>query len=107
MGDVPFGVSYYSCDVFSEPDMFDLTWSGGAPPEPAFRDDPFVAKWGQNWGVPLYRWDRLRETDFRWWRQRVRLTREIFHLFRIDHVLGFTASSAFRGARRKMPITSG
>ncbi len=89
MGDVPFGVSYYSCDVFAEPDLFDLTWSGGAPPEPAFQNDPFVAKWGQNWGVPLYRWDRHRETDFRWWRQRVHLTREMFHLFRIDHVLGF------------------
>jgi 4-alpha-glucanotransferase len=89
MGDVPFGVSYYSSDVFAEPDLFDLTWSGGAPPEPAFREDPFVAKWGQNWGVPLYRWDRHRETGFRWWRQRVHLTREIFHLFRIDHVLGF------------------
>ena len=89
MGDVPYGVSYYSADVFSEPDLFDLQWSGGAPPEPAFRDDPFVARWGQNWGVPLYRWDRQRETDFRRRRQRVRLTREIFHLFRIDHVLGF------------------
>jgi 4-alpha-glucanotransferase len=89
MGDVPFGVSYYSSDVFSEPDLFDLGWSGGAPPEPLFRDDPFVAKWGQNWGVPLYHWDRHRESGFRWWRQRVHLTREIFHLFRIDHVLGF------------------
>jgi 4-alpha-glucanotransferase len=89
MGDVPFGVSYYSSDVFSEPGIFDLQWSGGAPPEPAFWDNPFVAKWGQNWGVPLYRWDRLRKDKFRWWRQRVRLTRDIFHLFRIDHVLGF------------------
>jgi len=89
MGDVPFGVSYYSSDVFSDPQIFDLQWSGGAPPEPAYRDDPFVAKWGQNWGVPLYRWDRMRANNFRWWRRRVRLTRNIFHLFRIDHVLGF------------------
>ena len=89
MGDVPFGVSYYSSDVFSDPDLFDLTWSGGAPPEPAFRDNPFVKKWGQNWGVPLYQWARHKETGFRWWRQRVSLTRKIFHLFRIDHILGF------------------
>jgi 4-alpha-glucanotransferase len=95
MGDVPFGVSYYSSDVFAEPDLFDLEWSGGAPPEAAFRDDPFVAKWGQNWGVPVYRWDRHRKTGFRWWRQRVRLTREMFHLFRIDHVLGFYRIHAF------------
>lgn len=89
MGDVPFGISYYSADVFSRPDLFDLEWSGGAPPEPAFQSDPFIAKWGQNWGVPLYRWDRMRAENFAWWRQRVRLTREMFHLFRIDHVLGF------------------
>jgi 4-alpha-glucanotransferase len=95
MGDVPYGVSYYSADVFSEPEIFDLTWSGGAPPEPAFQDNPFVAKWGQNWGVPLYRWDVLRSTGYRWWRQRVRLTRDIFHLFRIDHVLGFYRIFAF------------
>jgi len=89
MGDVPFGVSYYSSDVFAEPELFDLGWSGGAPPEPAFREDPFVAKWGQNWGVPLYHWERHRESGFRWWRRRVSLTRKLFHLFRIDHVLGF------------------
>ena len=89
MGDVPFGISYYSSDVFTEPELFDLQWSGGAPPEPAFQDNPFVARWGQNWGVPLYRWEVHRETGYRWWTRRVSLTREIFHLFRIDHVLGF------------------
>lgn len=89
MGDVPIGVSYYSSDVFCYPEIFNLRWSGGAPPEPAFKDDPFIERWGQNWGVPLYRWDVQRATGFAWWRQRVRRVREIFHLFRIDHVLGF------------------
>ncbi|MEQ1854163.1 MAG: 4-alpha-glucanotransferase, partial [Chthoniobacteraceae bacterium] len=62
MGDVPFGVNYYSADVWAQPELFDLRWSGGAPPEPAFLDDAFVQKWGQNWGVPLYRWPRHRAT---------------------------------------------
>src|SRR5690606_14331329 len=44
MGDVPFGVSYYSADVFSRPDLFNLEWSGGAPPEPYFKDDAFTQK---------------------------------------------------------------
>lgn len=109
MGDVPFGISYYSADVFAHPELFDLEWSGGAPPEPAFRDDPFVAKWGQNWGVPLYRWDRHRQSDFRWWRQRVRLTRKFFHLFRIDHVLGFYRMYGFPSRPEKngefLPLT--
>jgi 4-alpha-glucanotransferase len=89
MGDVPFGVNYHSADVWSQPELFDLRWSGGAPPEPAFTSDVFVCKWGQNWGVPLYRWSQHRATGFAWWRQRARKTIECFHVFRIDHVLGF------------------
>lgn len=89
MGDIPFGVSYYSADVWAVPEIFNHQWSGGAPPEPLFADDPFTSKWGQNWGVPLYDWEALRKSNFGWWRQRVAKVREIFHLFRIDHILGF------------------
>ncbi|MGI8891527.1 MAG: 4-alpha-glucanotransferase [Chthoniobacterales bacterium] len=95
MGDIPFGVSYYSADVFAHPDRFALNWSCGAPPEPYFKDDAFTQKWGQNWGIPLYRWDAMRAHNFDWWRQRVRGVREIFHLFRIDHILGFYRIYAF------------
>ena len=95
MGDIPFGISYYSADVFAQPDRFALDWSGGAPPEPYFKDDAFTQKWGQNWGIPLYRWDVMRSRHFDWWRQRVHGVREIFHLFRIDHVLGFYRIYAF------------
>ncbi|RFC46056.1 MAG: 4-alpha-glucanotransferase [Verrucomicrobia bacterium] len=89
MGDIPFGVGLYSADYFCEPEIFDVRWSGGAPPEPAFHGDLFTERWGQNWGVPLYRWDVLKKTDLHWWRQRVHKVREVFHVFRIDHVLGF------------------
>ena len=101
MGDIPFGVSYYSADVFARPDEFALDWSGGAPPEHYFKDDQFTQKWGQNWGIPLYRWDRMRATNFEWWRERVRAVRSIFHLFRIDHVLGFYRIYAFPWRPRK------
>ncbi|MEP6821603.1 MAG: 4-alpha-glucanotransferase [Chthoniobacterales bacterium] len=95
MGDIPFGVSYYSADVFAQPEQFQLNWSGGAPPEPYFKDDEFTQKWGQNWGIPLYNWEAMRERDFDWWRQRIRGVRRIFHVFRIDHVLGFYRIYAF------------
>ena len=72
-----------------------LDWSGGAPPEPTFKDDAFTQKWGQNWGIPLYRWDAMRANNFQWWRERVRAVRRIFHLFRIDHVQGFYRIYAF------------
>jgi 4-alpha-glucanotransferase len=95
MGDIPFGVNLYSADVYSHRDEFALEWSGGAPPEPYFKDDEFTQKWGQNWGLPLYRWDVMRTRNFSWWRQRVRGVRKIFHVFRIDHVLGFYRIYAF------------
>ena len=95
MGDIPFGVSYYSADAFAHPEEFALEWSGGAPPEPYFKDDEFTQKWGQNWGIPLYRWDVMRGKNFAWWRQRVRGVQNFFHVFRIDHVLGFYRIYAF------------
>ena len=95
MGDIPFGVSYYSADVFARPNEFALDWSGGAPPELHFKDDEFTQKWGQNWGIPLYRWEAMRGNNFEWWRQRVRGVKRTFHLFRIDHVLGFYRIYAF------------
>jgi 4-alpha-glucanotransferase len=95
MGDIPFGVSYYSADVFCRRDEFALDWCGGAPPETHFKDDEFTQKWGQNWGIPLYHWEAMLTRNFEWWRQRVRGVRHSFHIFRIDHVLGFYRIYAF------------
>jgi len=95
MGDIPFGVSYYSADVFADPTQFELKWSGGAPPEPYFKDDAFTQKWGQNWGIPVYRWSAMRANGFAWWKRRIAGVRSVFHVFRIDHVLGFYRIYAF------------
>jgi len=89
MGDIPFGISRYSADVWAHQELFDLQWSGGAPPEKFFQSDRFTARWGQNWGIPIYPWDVHRAEDYAWWRRRVEGTCQIFHAFRIDHVLGF------------------
>ncbi|MBE2284057.1 MAG: 4-alpha-glucanotransferase [Prosthecobacter sp.] len=89
MGDIPFGISWCSADVFFRPEQFDLEWCGGAPPETYFKDDYFVQRWGQNWGIPLYRWDVMAADGFQWWRQRTQKLTEVFDIFRIDHVLGF------------------
>ena len=64
IGDVPTGVNLGSADVFSVPELFDLTTFGGAPPEKVFRADPFTMQWGQNWGIPLYRWEKMSRDNF-------------------------------------------
>lgn len=95
MGDIPFGVSRYSADVWANRAIFNLDWSGGAPPEKTFKVDKFTKKWGQNWGIPLYRWDKLRRGKFDWWRTRIGNICKIFHFYRIDHVLGVFRIYAF------------
>ncbi len=95
MGDVPIGISVASADVFFERYLFDMNWSGGAPAEGNFAEDPFTAKWGQNWGIPLYRWDVMERDGFAWWTRRIRKLTEIFGMYRIDHVLGFYRIYAF------------
>jgi len=89
MGDIPIGISYCSADVFYEPQWFDLSLSGGSPPEQVFKDDAFACQWGQNWGIPLYNWDVLESDDYSWWRRRIDKLTDVFHIFRIDHILGF------------------
>ncbi len=54
MGDIPFGVNRHSADVWAEPQWFRRGWFGGTPPDTVFEHDPFVRKWGQNWGIPLH-----------------------------------------------------
>ena len=95
MGDIPIGVSNSSADVFFEPQWFMKGWYGGAPPETVFKDDAFACKWGQNWGVPLYDWAALQEDDFSWWKRRITKLTDVFHIFRIDHILGFYRIYAF------------
>ncbi|PWT96349.1 MAG: 4-alpha-glucanotransferase [Candidatus Melainabacteria bacterium] len=95
MGDIPFGVSRYSADVWANQALFDLSWCGGAPPEKFFQGDEFTRTWGQNWGIPLYNWQAHKQEGFTWWQSRIAHTVRYFHYFRIDHVLGFFRIYAF------------
>jgi 4-alpha-glucanotransferase len=81
MGDLPFVCGRDSADVWAHPELFDFSGSAGAPPD-AFSPS------GQAWGLPLYDWSALRRSGYEWWRQRVRHARQLYDLFRIDHVVG-------------------
>jgi 4-alpha-glucanotransferase len=81
-GDIPIGISRYSCDLWADPEMFDLNWQAGAPP-----DD--FALVGQNWGFPIYNWKKMQEDNFTWWKQRFEQISNYYDAFRIDHILGF------------------
>ncbi|MBR2326376.1 MAG: 4-alpha-glucanotransferase [Alistipes sp.] len=81
-GDLPIGVSRTSVDVWQNPELFDVRSSAGAPP------DDFSAE-GQNWGFPIYNWEKMAEDDYAWWRARFAKMADYFDAYRIDHILGF------------------
>ncbi len=81
-GDIPIGVYRYGCDTWVDPDLYNMDWQAGAPP------DDFAVK-GQNWGFPTYNWKKMQEDHFEWWRRRFEQMSNYFDAFRIDHVLGF------------------
>ena len=95
MGDVPIGISWHSCDVFFNQDDFHLDWCGGSPSEGSSQSDLFFQQWGQNWGIPLYRWDHMQANGFTWWKKRIKRLTRIFQIFRLDHILGFYRIYAF------------
>lgn len=90
IGDIPFYVDYDSSDVWAEPRLFQLDarkrpeFVAGVPPD-YFSED------GQMWGNPLYNWDAMKESDYSWWRARMRHMLTMFDGVRIDHFRGLEA----------------
>jgi len=81
MGDLPFMVATDSADVWSRPFDFRLDARVGVPPD-AFSET------GQDWGLPVYRWDDMEKNGFRWMNDRARRSADLYGLYRVDHVVG-------------------
>ena len=81
MGDLPFMVAGDSADVWARAHEFDLQSRLGVPPD-AFSAD------GQDWGLPVYRWEVIAQGGFDWMHERARRAADLYGLFRVDHVVG-------------------
>lgn len=88
VGDVPIYVPLDSADVWANPELFLLDENrrpqmvAGCPP------DSFSAD-GQLWGNPLYDWNKMQQTDYRWWIQRLQAAVQMYDVVRLDHFRGF------------------
>jgi 4-alpha-glucanotransferase len=88
MGDVPIYVAGDSADVWAHPDLFFLddqsrpTVVSGVPPD-------YFSATGQLWGNPIYRWDLLAASGYKWWIDRFRASFSLFDQVRLDHFRGF------------------
>jgi 4-alpha-glucanotransferase len=91
IGDLPFFVSPDSSDVWAHPELFLLDEHyrprvvAGVPP------DYFSAQ-GQLWGNPIYNWDVLRQSNYRWCVSRLRALLAHVDVIRLDHFRAFAAA---------------
>jgi 4-alpha-glucanotransferase len=95
MGEMSFGVGYCSADAWAHPELFDLAWHVGTRPISYFDTNKDSERWGQNWGLPPYRWDNHRASGFAWLRDRVAGERQFFHICRLDHLRGYFRAYMF------------
>lgn len=88
LGDMPIYCASDSADVWSDNAVFMLDEMyvpilvAGVPP------DGF-SPLGQRWGNPLYDWEYLEKTKYKWWSDRIKYALNMFDIVRIDHFRGF------------------
>lgn len=81
-GDLPFMVARDSADVWARQDQFRLDASLGVPPD-------MFSETGQDWALPVYRWDVMEQGGFEWLTSRARRNADLFDGYRVDHLVGF------------------
>lgn len=88
IGDIPIYVSPDCADVWAQPELFELDEKrvpkrvAGVPPD-------YFSATGQLWGNPLYNWEEMHKTGYKWWLKRIGKSKESFDMLRIDHFRAF------------------
>lgn len=81
LGDLPFMVAEDSADVWGLQRFFRFDSTVGVPP------DAYSAE-GQDWGLPVPRWDEMRDQGDPWLHLRADRAAALYDAFRVDHVVG-------------------
>ena len=86
-GDMPIYVAMNSAEVYFHSDLF-LLDERRKPSEVAGVPPDYFNSEGQLWGNPLYDWSKMKESGYRWWRDRIHRELSRFDVLRIDHFRG-------------------
>ncbi|MFC1592857.1 4-alpha-glucanotransferase [Candidatus Omnitrophota bacterium] len=111
IGDMPIYIDYNSADAWVNPHIFKLDADkkpyavAGVPPD-------YFSETGQLWGNPVYNWQALKETKYKWWVSRLKHALRLYDVVRIDHFRGLVAyweipageKSAINGKWVRVPV---
>ena len=91
IGDMPVYVAMDSCDVWANPELFQLDEDGIKPLQVAGVPPDYFSEDGQLWGNPLYDWKKMKETGYKWWGDRLEAALKMYDVLRIDHFRGLAS----------------
>ncbi len=90
IGDMPLYLARDSVEAYKYFEMFlfdenhNPTLVAGCPPD-------YFSPDGQLWGNPIYDWDYMEKTGFKWFNKRIEQNLKFFDILRIDHFRGVSA----------------
>ena len=85
IGDIPFYCAKDSAEYWANYELFNSDKRiAGCPP------DVFASE-GQLWGNPVYDFDKMQKSGYRWWIRRFMQAFEMYNYVRVDHFRGFEA----------------
>ena len=68
--------------MFEIDENYEMEYISGAVP------DSFNLE-GQIWGNTLYKWDAHKDDDFKYWKDKLNRSLDLYDYLRIDHFIGF------------------
>jgi len=89
IGDMPIYVAEDSADVWANPEAFLLHKKTLRPLSVAGCPPDIFSDTGQLWGNPIYDWNHMEKTDYKWWIDRIKQSLNLYDVLRIDHFKGF------------------
>lgn len=91
IGDMPIYVARDSVDVWSDTDEFLLDKDTYIPEVIAGVPPDCFSEEGQLWGNPVYDWDKMKNSGYRFWLNRITSALKLYDIVRIDHFRGFAS----------------
>ncbi|WP_252249219.1 4-alpha-glucanotransferase [Clostridium sp. VAP23] len=89
IGDIPIYVAEDSADIWANPKAFLLDEETLVPLKVSGCPPDNFAVTGQLWGNPIYNWDYIDKTNYKWWIDRMKQSSKLYDVIRIDHFRGF------------------
>lgn len=88
IGDMPHFLGYDSDEMYFDPELFMVDKRNLVTYVAGYPADNFNSR-GQKWGYPLYDWEYMKISNYKWWQMRINRSSFLFDRIKLNHFRGF------------------